>query len=118
MSEELTEDELLAQALASMDSTPGADEPPEPGEVLEFGDEPLEPGFLDELEQQPVDESPFAPWRTAKPGVARVGRKPPPESQNRLRALSKLGVVQLTHGSEVLLPRDVPGVVEHQSQTR
>ena len=37
-----------------------------------------------------------------------------PESQNRLRALSKLGVVQLTHGSEVLLPRDVPGVVEHQ----
>ena len=62
MSEELTEDELLAQALASMDSTPpGADEPPEPGEVLEFGDEPLEPGFLDELEQPPVDESPFAP---------------------------------------------------------
>ena len=55
-----------------------------------------------------------SPGGTAKPGVARVGRKPPPESQNRLRALSKLGVVQLTHGSEVLLPRDVPGVVEHQ----
>lgn len=55
-----------------------------------------------------------APGGTPKPGVARVGRKPPPESQNRLRALSKLGVVQLTQGSEVLLPRDVPGVVEHQ----
>ncbi|AJE23498.1 TraI/MobA(P) family conjugative relaxase [Azotobacter chroococcum] len=51
---------------------------------------------------------------TAKPGVARVGRKPPPESQNRLRALSQLGVVQLTHGAEVLLPRHVPGDVEHQ----
>jgi len=68
MSEELTEDELLAQALASMDSTPpgsgeepGPEEPPEPGEVLEFGEIPPEPGFLDELEQQPVDESPFAP---------------------------------------------------------
>lgn len=55
-----------------------------------------------------------APGGTPKPGVARVGRKPPPESQNRLRALSKLGVVQLAKGSEVLLPRDVPGVVEHQ----
>ena len=68
MSEELTEDELLAQALASMDSTPpggdeesGPEEPPEPGEVLEFGEAPPEPSFLDELEQPPVDESPFAP---------------------------------------------------------
>nr|AFS51494.1 TraH DNA transfer protein [uncultured bacterium] len=68
MSEELTEDELLAQALASMDSTPpgedeepGPGEPPEPGEVLEFGEAPPEPSFLDELEQPPVDESPFAP---------------------------------------------------------
>lgn len=68
MSEELTEDELLAQALASMDSTPpggdeepGPEEPPEPGEVLEFGEAPPEPNFLDELEQPPVDESPFAP---------------------------------------------------------
>lgn len=55
-----------------------------------------------------------SPGGTAKPGVARVGRKPPPESQNRLRALSKLGVVQLTHGSEVLLPRDVPRHLEQQ----
>lgn len=55
-----------------------------------------------------------APGGTPKPGVAGVGRKPPPESQNRLRALSKLGVVHLTQGSEVLLPRDVLGVVEHQ----
>ena len=68
MSEELTEDELLAQALASMDSTPpgadeesGPEEPPEPGELLKFGEVPPEPNFLDEQEQQPVAESPFAP---------------------------------------------------------
>lgn len=50
----------------------------------------------------------------AKPGIARVGRKPPPEGQNRLRTLSKLGVVQLSDRSEVLLPSHVPSVVEHQ----
>lgn len=51
---------------------------------------------------------------TAKPGIARVGRKPPPESQNRLRTLSQLGVVQLTNGGESLLPSHVPGRVEQQ----
>lgn len=50
----------------------------------------------------------------AKPNVGRVGRKPPPQSQHRLRALSQLGVVRIAGGSEVLLPRDVPGHVEQQ----
>ena len=47
-----------------------------------------------------------------KPDVARIGRKPPPASQNRLRALSQLGVVRIASGSEVLLPRDVSRHVE------
>lgn len=49
-----------------------------------------------------------------KPDIGGVGRKPPPQSQNRLRRLSELGVVQLTSGGQVLLPRDVPGHMEHQ----
>lgn len=44
-----------------------------------------------------------------KPDVGSVGRVPPPQSQNRLRRLSQLGVVRLASGSEVLLPGDVPG---------
>lgn len=50
--------------------------------------------------------------RASKPNVGRVGRKPPPQSQNRLRSLSELGVVQLASGSEVLLPRHVSGDME------
>lgn len=49
-----------------------------------------------------------------KPDIGRIGRVPPPQSQNRLRALSKLGVVRIASGSEVLLPRDVPGHMEQQ----
>lgn len=49
-----------------------------------------------------------------KPDIGGVGRKPPPQSQNRLRGLSELGVVQLASGGQVLLPRDVPGHVEQQ----
>ncbi|MCS4511807.1 TraI/MobA(P) family conjugative relaxase [Xylophilus ampelinus] len=49
-----------------------------------------------------------------KPDVGRLGRKPPPQSQHRLRALSELGVVRIAGGSEVLLPRDVPRHVEQQ----
>ncbi len=49
-----------------------------------------------------------------KPDVARVGVKPPPQSQNRLRGLSELGVVQFTPRSEVLLPSDVSRNVEQQ----
>ena len=55
---------------------------------------------------------------TAKPNVSRVGRKPPPERQNRLRDMSALGVVRLTEGSEVLLPGDVLGHVEHPRAQR
>lgn len=49
-----------------------------------------------------------------KPGIGRVGRKPPTFAKNRLRALSELGVVQLTRRSEVLLPRHVHDNVEHK----
>jgi hypothetical protein len=49
-----------------------------------------------------------------KPDLARVGRRPPPASQNRLRGLSQLGVVRIASGSEVLLPRDVPHHLEQQ----
>ena len=49
-----------------------------------------------------------------KPDVGRLGRKPPPQSQHRLRALSELGVVRIAGGSEVLLPRDVPRHLEQQ----
>lgn len=49
-----------------------------------------------------------------KPDLGRVGSRPPPESQNRLRGLSELGVVHLAHRGEVLLPGDVPGHLEQQ----
>lgn len=49
-----------------------------------------------------------------KPNVGRVGRKPPPQSQNRLRRLSELGVVRIASGGEVLLPGHVPGHMEQQ----
>jgi hypothetical protein len=50
----------------------------------------------------------------SKPHVGRVGRKPPPASQNRLRNLSELGVVRFAEGIEMLLPGDVPRQLEHQ----
>lgn len=56
--------------------------------------------------------------RNSKPNVARVGRKPPPTSQNRLRRLSQLGVVQLTNRGEMLLQGDVPRNVEQQGAKR
>lgn len=49
-----------------------------------------------------------------KPNVGRIGCKPPPESQNRLRRLSQLGMVSLASGSEVLLPSHVSGYMEQQ----
>jgi Large polyvalent protein-associated domain 7 len=49
-----------------------------------------------------------------KPDLGRVGSRPPPESQNRLRGLSELGVVHLDKRGEVLLPGDVPGHLEQQ----
>lgn len=49
-----------------------------------------------------------------KPNVGGVGKKPPPESKDRLRGLSQLGMVRIPGGGEVLLPGDVPGHVEQQ----
>jgi len=49
-----------------------------------------------------------------KPDIGLPGRKPPPQSQNRLRTLSSLGVVRIASGSEVLLPSDVSGHMEQQ----
>lgn len=49
-----------------------------------------------------------------KPNVGRVGKRPPPESRDRLRRLSQLGMVRIPGGGEVLLPGDVPGHVEQQ----
>lgn len=51
---------------------------------------------------------------TNKPNLRRIGQQPPPESKNRLRDLSQLGVVQLAGRSEVLLPGDVSRNLEHQ----
>lgn len=48
----------------------------------------------------------------AKPDIGRIGRVPPPQGRNRLRTLSCLGVVRLSGGGEVLLPRDVPRGME------
>ena len=52
--------------------------------------------------------------RINKPNIGRIGQHPPPESKNRLRNLSQLNVVQLAGRSEVLLPSNVSGHVEHQ----
>ncbi|PPC90850.1 MAG: conjugal transfer protein TraI [Methylobacter sp.] len=49
-----------------------------------------------------------------KPNVSRVGRRPPPESRNRLRDLSSLAMVRLASGIEMLLSGNVPGGVEQQ----
>jgi len=47
-----------------------------------------------------------------KPDIGGIGRKPPPQGRNRLRELSELGVVQLANGGEMLLPRNVPDLLE------
>jgi Relaxase/Mobilisation nuclease domain/Large polyvalent protein-associated domain 7 len=49
-----------------------------------------------------------------KPDLGKIGSRPPPESQNRLRGLSELGVVHLAQRGEVLLPGDVPGHLVQQ----
>lgn len=48
------------------------------------------------------------PHEYDKPGIGRLGRKPPAQSVHRLRRLSQLGMVRVTSGSEMLLPGDVP----------
>ena len=49
-----------------------------------------------------------------KPDIGRIGRVAPPQSRHRLRALSELGVVCFTRGSDMLLPGDVPGHLAQQ----
>lgn len=51
---------------------------------------------------------------SSKPHIGRIGQQPPPESKNRLRGLSQLGMVQLSKRGEVLLPSYVSGHLEHQ----
>ncbi|HIF0302643.1 TPA: TraI/MobA(P) family conjugative relaxase [Legionella pneumophila] len=51
---------------------------------------------------------------TPKPHLGRIGQQPPPESKNRLRDLSQLGMVQLSNRGEVLLPSHVSGHLEYQ----
>lgn len=52
--------------------------------------------------------------RNTKPNIGRIGKNPPPDSKNRLRSLSQLGVVQLSSGGEMLLPSYVLGDMEQQ----
>lgn len=49
---------------------------------------------------------------SGKPNIGCLGQAPPPASQHRLRAMSELGVVRITHGTEMLLPSDVPHRLE------
>ena len=44
-----------------------------------------------------------------------VGINPPPRARNHLRGLPELGMVRITDGSTVLLPRDVPDHVDQQT---
>ena len=46
--------------------------------------------------------------------IGRAGRVPPTIARGRLRNLSELSVVRFAGRSEMLLPRDVPGQLEHQ----
>ncbi|MGB9128412.1 MAG: MobF family relaxase, partial [Thiobacillus sp.] len=47
-----------------------------------------------------------------------VGIDPPPRARNHLRGLPELGMVRITDGSTVLLPRDVPDHVDQQTAER
>jgi hypothetical protein len=49
-----------------------------------------------------------------KPDIGNIGQRPPPQSRNRLRSLSQLGMVRIPGGGAVLLPGDVPRHVEQQ----
>lgn len=47
-----------------------------------------------------------------------IGIDPPPRARNHLRGLPELGMVRITDGSAVLLPRDVPDHLEQQTAER
>lgn len=53
-----------------------------------------------------------------KPNISGVGRRPPPESRNRLRDLSSLAMVRFAAGVEMLLSGNVSGGVEQQGAER
>lgn len=53
-----------------------------------------------------------------KPNVSGVGRRPPPESRNRLRDLSSLAMVRFATGVEMLLSGNVSVGVEQQGAER
>lgn len=50
----------------------------------------------------------------AKSHPGKSGQAPPPESRNRVRELSELGMVHVAQGGEVLLPGHVPNHMEHK----
>jgi hypothetical protein len=54
---------------------------------------------------------------SGKPDIGGIGRRPPPQSKNRLRGLSQLGMVRIPGGGAVLLPGDVPRHLEQQGPT-
>lgn len=62
----------------------------------------------------PFAGSPIPGRVLVKPNVARIGQRPPPQSQNRLRELSELPMVHFARRSEVLLPGHVFDNVELQ----
>lgn len=56
-------------------------------------------------------------WRNAtdpQPDTRSTRQAAPPKARHGMRGLSELGVVHVSHGSEVLLPGHVPGHVERQ----
>lgn len=59
-------------------------------------------------------DNPTARADIGKPNIGAVGRKPPPQGQNRLRGLSELGLVFIGGRGEMLLPGHVPGHLEQQ----
>ncbi|EFI8498290.1 relaxase/mobilization nuclease domain-containing protein [Escherichia coli] len=54
------------------------------------------------------------PGQTNKSSAGGVGTKPPPMPRHSLRELPQLGMASVSRGSEVLLPRDVPGHLQHE----
>jgi hypothetical protein len=51
---------------------------------------------------------------SVKPDTGKAGRSPSPRARNAVPGVSELGVVHVAQRGEMLLPRHVPGGVEHQ----
>ncbi|WP_426811690.1 TraI/MobA(P) family conjugative relaxase (plasmid) [Pseudomonas sp. WOUb67] len=54
------------------------------------------------------------PGQTNQSGAGGIGAKPPTMPRHSLRELPQLGMAGVSRGSEVLLPRDVPGHMQHK----